>query len=307
MRQVPDAHPAPLQPEVQTDGFSCGFHALSAVYRSHGLDPRRARLRERLGTSVPAIPFVKDSTRDFAARSAARSPAGRVQAAGCRPGACAWAPAACRSSRRGLVCPGPPQDRPARCSPLGRILRPLRGRDHRCGLPETRAVCDTSGSIDRGSPVANHPPHPRTPIARFSILRSPRERALGDVHDLLEQRIPPEPVDPAFLHAFPDLAGCPNPGIPFQTPGRPCFPATETRRRLGSPGARCADRTEAQLTRDRLPTSRTSSRDRRRCPGAERSGSISMIAARRLFPVFACDACHTEIRGAQAGARLGIR
>jgi ABC-type bacteriocin/lantibiotic exporter with double-glycine peptidase domain len=46
---------------VQTDDFSCGFHALSAIYRSYHLDPAIARLRARLGTSRPAIPFVSGS------------------------------------------------------------------------------------------------------------------------------------------------------------------------------------------------------------------------------------------------------
>ena len=60
--QAPSSTPRPLVPEVQTDGFSCGYHALSAIYRSYGLDPKLARLRARLGTSRPAVPFVADST-----------------------------------------------------------------------------------------------------------------------------------------------------------------------------------------------------------------------------------------------------
>lgn len=58
MRPFPDL----LEPKVQDDDFSCGFLALSAIYESYGLDPAKYRLRERLGTSVPAIPFVESST-----------------------------------------------------------------------------------------------------------------------------------------------------------------------------------------------------------------------------------------------------
>jgi hypothetical protein len=43
------------------DGFSRGYHALAAIYRSHDLDPELARLSDLLGKSVPAIPFVDDS------------------------------------------------------------------------------------------------------------------------------------------------------------------------------------------------------------------------------------------------------
>ncbi|WP_411847114.1 hypothetical protein AAFN60_06625 [Roseibacillus persicicus] len=55
-------HPGELTPKVQDDDYSCGFLALSAIYESYGLDPVEYRLRERLGTSVPAIPFVESST-----------------------------------------------------------------------------------------------------------------------------------------------------------------------------------------------------------------------------------------------------
>lgn len=58
----PAAKPAPLVPKVQTDDFSCGFLALAAIYESYGINPRVARLRARLGTDVPAIAFVQDST-----------------------------------------------------------------------------------------------------------------------------------------------------------------------------------------------------------------------------------------------------
>jgi ABC-type bacteriocin/lantibiotic exporter with double-glycine peptidase domain len=54
--------PKEVVPLVQDDDFSCGFLALSAIYESYGLDPKKARLRERLGTSVPAIPFLSSTT-----------------------------------------------------------------------------------------------------------------------------------------------------------------------------------------------------------------------------------------------------
>lgn len=57
----PAAKPAPLVPHVQKDDYSCGFLALAAIYESYGIDPRMARLRDRLGTDVPAVAFVKDS------------------------------------------------------------------------------------------------------------------------------------------------------------------------------------------------------------------------------------------------------
>jgi hypothetical protein len=51
--------PQPVQrlgpPEVQFEQHTCGLHALALIYRAHGLDPERERLRERLGVDVPAI------------------------------------------------------------------------------------------------------------------------------------------------------------------------------------------------------------------------------------------------------------
>ena len=35
--------------------------ALSSIYESYGLDAEQARLRERLGTNIPAIPFIESS------------------------------------------------------------------------------------------------------------------------------------------------------------------------------------------------------------------------------------------------------
>jgi hypothetical protein len=38
-----------LDVEQQPDNHSCGFHACSSIYRYYGLDPRRLRLRSRMG------------------------------------------------------------------------------------------------------------------------------------------------------------------------------------------------------------------------------------------------------------------
>jgi hypothetical protein len=53
--QRPTAVPAALVPETQTEPHTCGFHALSSVYRAYGVDPNRADLRFRLGTDVPLV------------------------------------------------------------------------------------------------------------------------------------------------------------------------------------------------------------------------------------------------------------
>jgi len=59
--QMPKAKPDALVPLEQRDSFSCGFLALSAIYKSYGVDGSVALLRPRLGTARPAIPFVKDT------------------------------------------------------------------------------------------------------------------------------------------------------------------------------------------------------------------------------------------------------
>ena len=41
----------------QNDGHGCGYCACAAVYRHYGLDTRRLRLRQRLGTDSQALPF----------------------------------------------------------------------------------------------------------------------------------------------------------------------------------------------------------------------------------------------------------
>ena len=61
VRQWMSQKPGEVIPLVQEDDFSCGYLALAAVYESYGLDPQVARLRERLGVSVPAIPFIDSS------------------------------------------------------------------------------------------------------------------------------------------------------------------------------------------------------------------------------------------------------
>jgi hypothetical protein len=55
-------HPTFLQAEPQTEGHTCGLHALSALYRAHGLDGAALRLRERLGVDVPGVPAQPGTT-----------------------------------------------------------------------------------------------------------------------------------------------------------------------------------------------------------------------------------------------------
>lgn len=69
LHQIPNPIPAPLVQEIQTDAFSCGFHSLSAIYKSYGLDPEKANLKQRLGTAVNAVPFVNDSKGTLQPRS----------------------------------------------------------------------------------------------------------------------------------------------------------------------------------------------------------------------------------------------
>ncbi len=42
----------------QYDGHGCGYCACASVYRYYGLDTRRLRLRQRLGTDSQSVPFV---------------------------------------------------------------------------------------------------------------------------------------------------------------------------------------------------------------------------------------------------------
>jgi hypothetical protein len=48
--------------EAQTEGFTCGVHALSTVYKAYGLEPEAERIRWRLGVDTKAVFYVSDST-----------------------------------------------------------------------------------------------------------------------------------------------------------------------------------------------------------------------------------------------------
>ena len=58
----PSATPAGYALEEQTEGFTCGVHALSTVYKAYGLDPEAERIRWRLGVDTKAVFYVSDST-----------------------------------------------------------------------------------------------------------------------------------------------------------------------------------------------------------------------------------------------------
>lgn len=49
----PRTFAAELIPERQTEPHTCGFHALSSIYKAYGLDPEEHRLRFRLGVDKP--------------------------------------------------------------------------------------------------------------------------------------------------------------------------------------------------------------------------------------------------------------
>ena len=51
---------APIAPDPQLEKHTCGFNALSAIYRSYGLDPAERRLRQRLG--VDQTSYIYDPT-----------------------------------------------------------------------------------------------------------------------------------------------------------------------------------------------------------------------------------------------------
>ncbi|MGD9791780.1 MAG: hypothetical protein AB7Q00_14915 [Phycisphaerales bacterium] len=55
------AVPSEWTPERQTEGHTCGFHALSSIYRAYGLDPGAMRLRFRLGTDRRATNLDSES------------------------------------------------------------------------------------------------------------------------------------------------------------------------------------------------------------------------------------------------------
>lgn len=60
--QRPSAMPATYTLEEQTEGFTCGVHALSTVYKAYGLDPEAERIRWRLGVDTKAVAWMGDST-----------------------------------------------------------------------------------------------------------------------------------------------------------------------------------------------------------------------------------------------------
>lgn len=57
----PFERPGLFMPEDQVEGHTCGFHAISSVYRAYGLDPEANRLRFRLGTDKRATNFDPES------------------------------------------------------------------------------------------------------------------------------------------------------------------------------------------------------------------------------------------------------
>lgn len=48
--------------EKQTEGFTCGVHSLSTVYKAYGLSPEAERIRWRLGVDTKAVFYLSDST-----------------------------------------------------------------------------------------------------------------------------------------------------------------------------------------------------------------------------------------------------
>lgn len=58
----PSAMPGAYTLEEQTEGFTCGVHAISTVYKAYGLDPEAERIRWRLGVDTKAVAWMGDST-----------------------------------------------------------------------------------------------------------------------------------------------------------------------------------------------------------------------------------------------------
>lgn len=56
----PAALPGDYTPERQTEGHTCGVHALRSIYAAYALDPDAADLRFRLGTDKPLTNFTPD-------------------------------------------------------------------------------------------------------------------------------------------------------------------------------------------------------------------------------------------------------
>ena len=58
----PNAYIGAYTLEEQTEGFTCGVHALSTVYKAYGLNPEAERIRWRLGVDTKAVAWMGDST-----------------------------------------------------------------------------------------------------------------------------------------------------------------------------------------------------------------------------------------------------
>ncbi len=62
---LPPARPAAVAgeciPECQTEGHTCGLHAVRSVYRAYGLDPDTRNLRFRLGADKPINQLAQSS------------------------------------------------------------------------------------------------------------------------------------------------------------------------------------------------------------------------------------------------------
>jgi hypothetical protein len=52
----------PIEPERQVEKHTCGFHAVSSIYQSYGLDPVERRLRARLGVDTRSIIYDSSTT-----------------------------------------------------------------------------------------------------------------------------------------------------------------------------------------------------------------------------------------------------
>ena len=59
---LPRDIPGETAPEIQTEGFTCGMHAIHAVYRAYGLDPEVESIRWRLGVDTKALFWLPSST-----------------------------------------------------------------------------------------------------------------------------------------------------------------------------------------------------------------------------------------------------
>ncbi len=60
--RLPASVAIPVLPERQTESSTCGFHAMSTIYRAYGLNPEQEAIRERLGVDIKALFWMGDST-----------------------------------------------------------------------------------------------------------------------------------------------------------------------------------------------------------------------------------------------------